>query len=477
MAKIELSISSEYVPDWGLWEGIREIMQNAMDEDSKGHLMSISHSEEDSVLTVSNEGSTLSIRHLLVGYTTKAGDDSQRGEKGEGLDLGVLALARAGHDVVIRTPDSVWRPSLEPSDAWGGEKVLVFRTRKRPKLGSSTSITVSGVDADDWEEFKGRFLPDADILDNTDKDRHVCWHGSLLTSPEMRGKVFVKGIWIMDTDLDYGYDFKSASLNRDRNMVADWDFKYERGRIWSSMHDDDKLLDLAYDLIAKGSSEIPDVGLYLDFQEKIAKKFKKKYGDKVIPVGDDGEQQRVASMGRRAVVLPEVFLEIVASYCDDIDVVQAELKTNAKVTYPEDDLCDLELRNYQGGLRRISDAIDIVRDNRGICEQIGTLDLFGLPALSTFARPGIVEFGDINTLGQCDIKNKSIKIAKRVLANRYWTLATIVHEYAHLLAAASDVDMRHSQTIESLWTAIMYARDKDDEVVAADSGDKPTFLN
>jgi hypothetical protein len=84
MAKFQLTISAGYVEDWGLHEGVREIIQNALDGQQDGCPMTIDHSGD--TLTVSNQGARLDRSVWLLGNSSKNAD-SHRGHFGEGLKL------------------------------------------------------------------------------------------------------------------------------------------------------------------------------------------------------------------------------------------------------------------------------------------------------------------------------------------------------------------------------------------------------
>lgn len=104
MAKIELSITTTYCPDWSSWEGIRELIQNARDaEVQHGATMSVVHRPDTRTLVITNEGVTLSREALLFGNTSKVGRSDMIGHFGEGMKVGILALLRVGGGVVIRT--------------------------------------------------------------------------------------------------------------------------------------------------------------------------------------------------------------------------------------------------------------------------------------------------------------------------------------------------------------------------------------
>ena len=73
MALHKLSLSMDYVPKWSYKEGIREFLQNALDQydEDPSNKMSISYDESRSVLSIMNEKSILEIKTLLLGVSEK----------------------------------------------------------------------------------------------------------------------------------------------------------------------------------------------------------------------------------------------------------------------------------------------------------------------------------------------------------------------------------------------------------------------
>lgn len=73
MRKYELSISADYVPEWGVVEAVREFFQNAIDEETRdsSNTMIFSYNEGERKLTIGNKHSELDIKSLLLGNTSK----------------------------------------------------------------------------------------------------------------------------------------------------------------------------------------------------------------------------------------------------------------------------------------------------------------------------------------------------------------------------------------------------------------------
>ena len=78
--RYELSINVNYVPNWSITDGIRELLQNAKDAEvefdakmSVEHVARVRAGKKLGTLIICNEGCTLSKEALLLGTTSKAG--------------------------------------------------------------------------------------------------------------------------------------------------------------------------------------------------------------------------------------------------------------------------------------------------------------------------------------------------------------------------------------------------------------------
>lgn len=129
--KIELSIKTDYLPKWGVFEGIRELIQNGRDAEIEFNApLTVRH--HDNTLVIETTGKTLPHEALLFGFTTKTDKGELIGKFGEGLKLGVLALVRAGYETKIRSGSEIWTPRIERSERFDAD-VLVFHIEKGRK--------------------------------------------------------------------------------------------------------------------------------------------------------------------------------------------------------------------------------------------------------------------------------------------------------------------------------------------------------
>src|SRR5688572_23444582 len=91
---VELTINPGYVKDWGIWEAVREFVQNGLDSHDNGFHLSIERGGgESKTVRIRNVGTTLDRRTLLLGASDKDGT-LERGKFGEGYKLGLLTLSR-----------------------------------------------------------------------------------------------------------------------------------------------------------------------------------------------------------------------------------------------------------------------------------------------------------------------------------------------------------------------------------------------
>lgn len=464
MAKIELSIHQNYVSDWGAWEGIREVMQNALDEHDRGHPMSVKH--EGEVLTIGNDGSELKVEHLLLGFTDKAEDKRARGEKGEGLDLGLLALVRGGFEVEVRTPTETWIPVIEPSEIYG-QNVLFLRTRKVQKRRLGTIITIKGTAKSLWDDMKIRFLDLQEINDSSKIS--IAYHGDLLLSPAHRSKIYVKGIYVQDDpELKFGYNFHNVSLDRDRRMVSSFDLQYTTGHILSraTKMRPDLLLERVFGMLNNDGKDTHGFGKYIDGDVKkmIAARFRTEHGNDTIPVGSMGESEEMEAFGARGVVTPLRLRDVIAADIETPQEIKAKAANAVKKTYSWDSLKDEEkavLRNVSG---QIQAALDAFRGNHSLCNALEVHSLYGSSDDRVFDFVNIVDFRKDATLGTCSLREGGINIARKCLSNYFLALRVMVHEVGHKLSASGDTTVMAQMTTEEVWTAITYiGKPSDDE--------------
>ena len=144
---IALSLTEDYAPSWGVWEGVRELVQNWHDGclrnsgqvDSWTALggdafVAVANGKEVGVLSYDaakeelqlvNRDVGLARRVLLLGSSHKADSSHAIGQFGEGMKVGCLALLREGRHVEMSTRDEHWHWTRR-LDASFGVRVLTI---------------------------------------------------------------------------------------------------------------------------------------------------------------------------------------------------------------------------------------------------------------------------------------------------------------------------------------------------------------
>ena len=438
MARFELSMNERYAPSWGEWEGIREFVQNLLDSDDMGYGMEVDH--KAGWLTLCNRGCRLDTSAWLLGKTSKRGT-SQRGEHGDGLKVGTLALIRAGVEVKIFNNDEIWTPALERSEAFAGETVLVIRTRKRRAddygdRGQSDFTVKIKVSKEEWNEYRQKFLPLADI---TAAQRTVIpGEGSLLIGPEWKGKIFARGIYICTEQLEYGYDFDGLELDRDRQRVSQWDLHYHISALMATLAKrDGTWAATTYAMLTAEQGDVADLGNQMDYRHadyasQIAACFAAEHGKDAVPVADGGEADKVAHFGLQAVVVPRNLGKVLSKTYGELDRILSKALDDSG--------------------KRILVA-DLEPAERSVYRQV--INLLGLANVATWEMMEeirVFEFaaGAAAPAGTYHADSGEIRIRRDVLGTVNDFLGVAIHELAHVSGMGED----HLRSVEAAWRRV-----------------------
>lgn len=221
VSNLELSISKNYVCTWGLWEAIREILQNAQDSSKDGNKIKISY--DNGTLDISNLGEfKLPISSLVLGNSVKS--DGSIGKYGEGYKLALLVLLRLGLNVKIYNQEELWTPYFEMSKKYGTE-VLKISIEPYDSFGE-LRFSISGINSLDTEMLKKNSLVLSEQLGKHIGRTVDTDYGKILLDSSQEGRFYVEGLFIQKDDtFKYGYSFNSdsVSLDRDRRAINYYD--------------------------------------------------------------------------------------------------------------------------------------------------------------------------------------------------------------------------------------------------------------
>lgn len=313
MSKIELTLAPNYVPTWTLVDAVRELFQNALDQETQNPENEADwyYCDDEQKLVISNATSKLTAASLLLGQTTKAGDKSTIGQFGEGYKIATLVLLREGKNVVFYNYGAreIWRPRFVKSRRFGTD-ILTFFTEKadgfwKKAPSANLTIEVEGITAEEYESIVKSNLhlrTDYTVLEETE-------YGDVINLP---GKVFVNGLYVCDYEpYTYGYNFKPEHirLDRDRKMVNDFDLRWMASKMWSKCEDREKVMEM----VAAGKADvafIKDVSWSGNWCDVAAEKFFSVYGPEAIPVTSQAELDSVPA-GYKGIVVSSGYSALV----------------------------------------------------------------------------------------------------------------------------------------------------------------------
>lgn len=411
--RYDLTISTTYVEDWGIWEGAREVLQNAKDEEDKnGHKMTIEYNESRQILKVKNDGAFLNRSAMLIGLSDKKGDNSLRGMHGEGLKLGTIALLRCGIGVKIRNNKELWAPFFNKLRKFNSEKILSFKvTKHRGADCKGVVVEISGLKKDDWEIIKDRAL-----FINKPSDYKETTFGSILNDEKYRGKVFVKDLFVSDYEgYQHGYNLTNLRTDRDRRMVSTFDLTWELARIWEKVSENsDRLSEKTFTMLSKGDNDVDGfrhIYTSTSFKDKMCDHFTNVHGGDAFPVINQDESDSMSHIGKKGIIVPTALHGILGHRFDSS--AKESLKSEVKKEYREIDLSDDAKDNLKWVKNLISLADSVFQE---------------------LINPWItiVDFYDDNIYGKFSLKEKRIFISRKAVSSRKRLLNAIVEEIAHM---------------------------------------------
>jgi hypothetical protein len=331
MSIYELSLTPDYVPDWGIVEAVRELFQNALDQQTVNpeNKMFWDYSEEYERLTLGNKTSMLETKSLLLGSTTKVSVEKTIGQFGEGYKVACLVFARLGKKVTIYNygAKEVWKPRIRKSRKYGSD-ILIFDVQK-------VAVWSKVPDHDLTFEIEG--INESEFEDIVNSNLHVqeemaiagsvysTGKGEILLCDDQAGRMYVNGLYICAApDFQKGYNFKpeQVRLDRDRSLISSFDLSWATSEMWLAAKDPD-MLDTAIALV---NSNCPDTKYITNvdalWDSRIApiatkayEDFRGNYGPKAIPVTTQEQAEKVPK-SHKPVIVSETAEKVIKASSD-----------------------------------------------------------------------------------------------------------------------------------------------------------------
>lgn len=316
MAKIPLPIDKDYCSGWGVYHGLRELIQNAKDaEEFEGRRMEINHYPRTNRLEIITHGVYVAPASLLVLGKTSKSDGRQRGKFGEGFVLGILALMRRGCEVKFRNGDQSWTVSFESPDVGHpleGNELLTFKSRELASREVNFQVEIEGISIEAWNIVKSKFLfldepKEADKLETPD--------GTLLLHPDKKGEIYVRGIYVRKfDDLACGYDLHGVQLDRDRQMIDEWQLHYALGKLWTTASglSPELAAPRVYDMAKSDNADARQLKYHADDKllASVRERFENEHGKEAVPVSTNAEAHDVQGSGGKPTMVSGVLKDL-----------------------------------------------------------------------------------------------------------------------------------------------------------------------
>ena len=321
-SKYELTIDTNYVSDWNIAQAVRELFQNSVDSEvqNPGNTSYWKYDEDTQKLYIGNKYSVLNVETLLLGVSTKTNDNPTIGQFGEGYKIATVVLLRTNHPITFYNygAKEVWTTKLVKSRRFNGRLVPTFYVDKKypwQKVpDNNLTIVVENITSEDYKLICDYILSlHTDIGDTIDCGRF----GTILLDPELRGKVFVSGLYVCTNErLNYGYNIKPVflQLDRDRKTVDNFNLLWTTSRMWVENQEKTEFIEMLY-----GEDTPPDIS-YIgslcnadSIDPTVLDKFLNTYGPDAIPVTSQEDYDLVLSMGGHPVFVNKVLGDVTKS--------------------------------------------------------------------------------------------------------------------------------------------------------------------
>lgn len=375
MSRYELTINVDYIPHWTIQDGLRELIQNALDESVINSSNSMSITREGDTLLISTKNAKLDKASLLIGSSSKRDNSKTIGKEGEGYKLACLVLVRGGHKVQINNyhEKEKWIPKIIKSRRYKS-KLMVIDTEKfvfSSPTNSDLTFKVDGITDEIYNELAKRTLFLGKSVNNTLKCKKI---GEVLLDEKEAGRIYVNGLYVstIKDGIKFGYNFRpdKIELDRDRRAVTDFNLTWETSNLWSqigSRHS--KLLNILV------KSNCKDVSYINNHNNKNKNKicnntyndFKTEFGNKAYPVSNQNEHDYVSKTYNdvKPVIVNETRQTLIKS-SSKFNSVVLSFSLNSKDKTPTEILQEFKTKfDYKFDINMTEEFNNIIRISNG----------------------------------------------------------------------------------------------------------------
>jgi len=443
--------------EWGEWEAIRDIVQNALDE-SEAYYWGY----DDKGLWIADRGRGVAVADFLLG-PPKLKSDYARGKYGEGMKVATLALIRRGYSVHIQTVGrEFWIIFLEQE---ADIKIPTLSALWRPggtRIG--TRFHILGYTGDAFADRFAVNLPRiAVIADGPSRLTRPVRRFNQLIQTGSGSRIYARDIYMRDLKSPYSYNLWGFDMAPDRyGPKNEPDLWVDMGRLWCCISkvsllevflkmmrnppeiESEESHNLRMDSWSMGNEPVTGK-TYADFIAENASSWREAwrdvYGDDAVLRTDERWDGTVRHLGYTPISINYPVLDTLSRVIPtDSKLVKAsqERLREAKV------IPDASLTPRQRSHLKLARAIV-----GGTCRSgsVPTVHAAIIPPASDRVR----------TAGMYGRITQEIFIASDQLERGSATVDTVIHEIAHHTSGAEDLEQSHSLAMTQVAARVVKA--------------------
>ena len=439
--------TSTWREDWGEWEAIRDIVQNALDEaeayrwgyDSRG-------------LWIADKGRGVAVADFLLG-PPKLKPDWARGKFGEGMKISALALIRKGYPVYVETVGrELWIIFLEQKVNGAAETLAALWRPNGTKAG--TKFHIIGYTGNAFADRFAVNLPrTAIVAEGPSRLTQPYRRFNQLVQTEFGSRIYARDIYMRNINSPYSYNLWGFDMAPDRHGPKEESQMWaDMGRLWSCITrvelleiflkmtrhppviEADETYNLSMDSWAMGREPVTDK-LYADFVEDNAsvwrEAWRNTFGDDAVIRTDERWDGTVRHLGYAPISVSYYVRDTIArAITTDADLVKVSQERLRDVQVIPDGRLSLRQRAHLKLARAIVDEMCRIRKVSGTHAAI-------IPPASERVR----------TAGMYGRTTQEIFVASDQLERARTMVDTVIHEIAHHTSGAEDLEEAHSEAM------------------------------
>ncbi len=442
--------TSTWRQEWGEWEAIRDIVQNALDEAE-----SYRTGYDSDGLWITDKGRGVGVADFLLG-PPKLKPDYARGKYGEGMKVACLALIRKGYPVHVETTGKeLWIIFLEQKVDGSAYTLAALWRESSARVG--TKFHIIGYSGD---SFKDRFavnLPREDIISEgpSPLTQPVRRFNQLIKHDFPGSRMFARDIYMREINSPFSYNLWGFEMAPDRHGPKNEnDVWTDMGRLWCCVTKTDlieKLLQMVAEPPLLKTDESRNIRLdtwsmgyepvtgkpYTGFVKENAsiwqEAWRNVFGESAVIRTADRWDGTVKHLGYESVS--------VQWYAQDT-LAEAILTDKALAKASQDRLREAQVIPDSKLAHR---QLIHLRLARSVAGQVTSSPVAGVYA--AIIPPASDR---VRTAGMYSRTTEEIFIASDQLEHAQNTIDTLIHEIAHHVSGAEDLEQGHSEAMTKI---------------------------